>query len=133
MSRIAILVTTVAVAALSTACTSSGTGESGDPTSGGSTPSGAASSTATAPPQAVGPDCADVWQAGQTLPADYTECAAGAELGPQDVTDCDDDTRLVVFDDVLWAVTGGKVVEPDASPVQDTEEYGAAYAACTGE
>lgn len=129
MPRIALLVATVAVAALSTACTSSGSG--GGPGPGDSAPS--ASATATGGPEVAGPNCADLWKAAKTLPADYTECADGVSKGQQDVTECLDDTRLVVYDDVLWAVTGGKIVEPDVSPVQDTEEYGAAYSTCTGE
>jgi len=81
----------------------------------------------------VSPPCDDVWKAGETLPDDYTACAAGSAAGPQDVTECLDGTQLIVFDDSVWAVTGDKVVQPDVSPVQDTEDYGAAYAECTGE
>lgn len=126
-----LLATAVAVAAVSSACTSSDSGAAPDPSD--SAPSATATATGTPAPDVVGPDCADVWRAGETLPADYTECAAGAAQGTQDVIECLDDTRLVVYDDALWGLTGGKVVEPDASPVQDTEEYGKAYSACTGE
>lgn len=119
----------VAVATFSAACTSSET-EKDDP------PSGATSSaptSATRAPGVTGPDCAEVWQPGETLPADYTACADGATQGKQDVIECLDDTRLIVHDDVLWGVTGQEIVAPDASPLQDTERFGAAYATCTGE
>lgn len=129
MSRFAILVSTVAVAALSTACTSSESGRGPGPDD--STPSTSAKSTRA--PEVAGPDCADVWKAGKTLPADYTECDAGTTQGRQVVTKCLDDTRLVLYNDALWGVTGGKVVGSDVFPVQDTEAYGAAYSTCTGE
>lgn len=79
------------------------------------------------------PACADVWTVGSVLPSSYTGCSDGTAPGTQDVTECLDDTRLVVFEDSLWAVTGDEVVEPEASPLQDTEAYGAAFSACTGE
>ncbi len=57
----------------------------------------------------------------------------GGTVGPQDAVTCLDGTSLIVFDDRFWAVTGQQVVEPDDAPLQDTDEYGAAYVTCTGE
>lgn len=98
-----------------------------DPTA---TPSTSSSSTAAQP---AGPDCADIWQAGETLPTNYTECVAGGVVGDQDVTECKDGTSLIAFANTFYAVTGGEIRKPDVAPMQDTEEYGNAFSACTGE
>ncbi len=87
---------------------------------------------ATAAP-ADAPACASVWVPGQTLPAGYTTCLADGGSAPQDVMDCLDDTSLIVFDDRLYAVTGQEIVEPADAPLQDTDEFGSVYVACTGE
>ncbi|MET0931801.1 MAG: hypothetical protein ABWX74_19945 [Aeromicrobium sp.] len=93
-----------------------------------STPS--ASTDVPAPPE---PDCDTVWRAGETLPADYSSCVSDGAAGPQDVTECLDGSSLVVYLDSFYAVTGGEIVEPDVAPLQDTDEFGAAYSTCTGE
>lgn len=80
-----------------------------------------------------GPDCDAVWQAGEVLPADYTSCVSDGAEGTQDVTECTDGSSLVVYLDSFYAITGQKIVEPDVAPLQDTDEFGAAYSACTGE
>ncbi|MRK01492.1 hypothetical protein GEV27_08160 [Aeromicrobium sp. S22] len=132
MRRLAIL---TATALLLAGCTSGGDDSSSDGARGGDTEteeSGKPSATRTTPVP-TGPDCADVWKAGATLPQDYEQCLQDGEPGPQDETPCLDGTTLVIFDDALYAVTGGRIVEPEASPLQDTEEFGAAFSACTGE
>lgn len=119
---------------LTAGCSSSGpsgpdAGSPGSLSAPGSSDSGGTDSSS-AP---AAPACDDVWAVGQTLPADYATCATGSAVGPQDVTECLDGSRLIVFDDALWATTGGTIIEPDVSPLQDTEAYGAAYGECTGE
>ena len=129
--------TLVTVTALLLAACTSGSSDSssGDDTTATATAAVPASPTAaesTTPPP-TGPECVDVWAAGRTLPADYDQCVTNGVFGPQDVIPCEDGSKLVTFDDSLYAVTGGRIVEPSASPLQDTDEYGAAYADCTGE
>ena len=80
-----------------------------------------------------GPDCAEIWKSGATLPEDYTQCVEDGAYGPQEVTKCQDGTKLVAYADAYYAVTGGPISKPDVAPMQDTEEYGKAYSACTGE
>lgn len=80
-----------------------------------------------------GPDCDAVWKAGAVLPADYGSCVADGEEAVQDVTACTDGTSLVVYLDSFYAITGQKIVEPEIAPLQDTDEFGAAYSSCTGE
>lgn len=80
-----------------------------------------------------GPDCAGIWKAGATLPEDYTTCVDKGAVGAQDVTECEDGTKLVAFSDAYFAITGGLISKPRVAPMQDTPEYGKAYAACTGE
>ena len=80
-----------------------------------------------------GPDCADIWKSGATLPDDYTQCVEDGAYGTQEVTKCQDGTKLVAYADAYYAVTGGPISKPDVAPMQDTEEYGKAYSACTGE
>ena len=89
------------------------------------------SATATAPP--TGPDCADIWKKGATLPEDYTKCVEDGAYGLQDVTKCKDGTKLIAYADEFYAITGGRISKPAVAPMQDTEEYGKVYAACTGE
>lgn len=89
------------------------------------------SRTTTAKPS--GPACGDIWQAGETLPDNYTSCVLDGAVAPQEVYQCSDESKLVAFNDSMYAVTGGVIVAPDVAPMQDTEEYGKAYAECTGE
>lgn len=124
MSRLAILtVTTLLVLA---GCTSSDKG--GDDGKDSAKPS--ATKTTAAP---KGPDCASIWKDGATLPEDYTQCVEDGAYGTQDVTECEDGTRLVVYSDTYYAITGGPISKPDVAPMQDTEQFGTAFAACTGE
>lgn len=125
MPRLAIL--TVTTLLLLAGCTSSDD-KGGD----GGKDSAKPSATKTTPAP-TGPDCADIWKDGETLPEDYTRCVDDGAYGPQDVTECEDGTQLVAFADMYYAVTGGPISKPDVAPMQDTEEYGEAYAACTGE
>ena len=122
---------------LASGCTSSDDGGplGPDPSGSASTsaPNGDDSSSDDAAPGPTGPACDDVWQVGDDLPSDYSECAAGTEQGSQEVTECQDGSSLVVFDDVLYAVTGGQIKESDVSPLQDTPEFSAVFSDCTGE
>lgn len=121
------------LAVLAAGCTSGGS----DEPSGGSGPSDqprdSDGASASASPVPTGPDCSSVWKAGDDLPADYDLCVADGEAGVQEVTDCVDGPPLIVFDDELYGRPGEQIEAPTASPVQDTEEYGKAYAECTGE
>ena len=125
MPRLAIL--TVTALLLLTGCTSSD-GKGGDDGKDSSKPP--ATKTTQAP---TGPDCAGIWKAGATLPDDYTKCVDNGAYGAQDVTECKDGTKLVAFSDAYFAITGGPITKPKVAPMQDTPEYGKAYAACTGE
>lgn len=123
MPRLAIL--TVTLLLLLAGCTSSD--DKGDDDK-DSKPS--ATETTAAP---TGPDCAGIWKDGATLPEDYTKCVDKGAYGTQDVTECEDGTKLVAFSDTYFAITGGPIAKPKVAPMQDTPEYGKAYAACTGE
>lgn len=124
MPRLAIL--TVTALLLLTGCTSSD--GKGDDDKDSSKPS--ATKTTAAP---TGPDCASIWKAGATLPDDYTKCVDNGAYGTQDVTECEDGTKLVAFSDAFFAITGGPISKPKVAPMQDTPEYAKAYSACTGE
>lgn len=125
MSRLTLMTATVLL--VLAGCTSSEGGSGGDPR----TTAKPSSSSGTAGPK--GPDCAGIWKAGGTLPDDYTSCVKGGAQGVQEVTKCDDGTELVAFDDAYFAVTGGRISKPDVAPMQDTQEFGQAFADCTGE
>ncbi len=134
MRRIAI--STLTTFLLMAGCTSSSDseGSTGDDDSESGSESGS-SSPSSSPTSAVpsGPDCADIWKAGETLPADYDVCVTDGAAGSQDVVPCDDGTKLVAYLDSFYAVTGGTIVEPDTAPMQDTAEYGAVYSQCTSD
>ena len=123
MRRIALLILT---ALLLTGCS----GGSDDAKDGGKKDDEASSS---ATPTATGPACADIWKVGATLPEDYESCVQDGAIAPQEVYECTDDTKLVAFNDSMYAVTGGKILQPKVQPFQDTEEYGTVYSDCTGE
>jgi hypothetical protein len=124
MPRFAIL--TVTALLLLAGCTSS----DGDGDGGKDSAKPSATKTTAAP---TGPDCAGIWKAGATLPKDYTKCVNDGAYGEQDVTDCKDGTKLVAYADAYFAVTGGPISKPKVAPMQDTEEFGKVYSACTGE
>ncbi len=116
----------VLTALLLTGC-SGGSGGSDDADGGSDKPS------ASATPTPTGPSCADIWKAGETLPDDYTSCVQDGAAAAQEVYECTDGSKLVAFNDAMYAVTGGEIFEPDVQPFQDTEEYGKVYTDCTGE
>lgn len=61
------------------------------------------------------PDCAEVWQEGSDLPADYEGCSEeGTEVAPE-LIDCSSGQRIVTYDDRFWAVPGN-VVQAAAEP-----------------
>lgn len=78
------------------------------------------------------PACGDIWQADATLPADYAGCALDGETRLEQSTKCKDDTHLIVHDEQFYAVTGEKVIEPKAAPLEDSPAFGKAFVACTG-
>lgn len=121
----------LAVLLLGVGCTTSD--DDGGAAGGSAGPSDQPRATSSAAPEDVpdGPDCARVWRAGEVLPTDYDLCVQDGVAGVQDVTECVDGPPLIVFDDELFARPGEEVQAPTASPVQDTEEFGAAYAECT--
>ncbi len=123
MRRLALLILT---ALLLTGCNGGGSDDAKD---GGKTDD----TTTNATPKPTGPACDDIWKAGETLPADYKSCVQGGAIAEQEVYECTDDTLLVAFNDSMYAVTGGKIVQPEIQPFQDTEEYGKVYSDCTGE
>jgi hypothetical protein len=71
-----ILLTSVTTLLLLTGCSSGGDSDGGSADGGGnSAPTSEPSSSPSATSDAQdGPACEDVWQAGATLPADYTSC-----------------------------------------------------------
>ena len=112
-------------------CTSSGDGDdvpraSEDPADVGPSPS------PTPADLPDGPDCAEVWRAGSTLPTDYETCVADGRVPSHDVTACDEGPDLIVFDDAAFARPGDEVVRPEAAPMQDGEEFSKAFTACVG-
>ena len=121
-----LLVLTVAI--LSLAGCSSGS-DDGDKKPDASDPSSSASADSGGP----GPACGDIWKAGATLPDDYDTCYVSGEKGVQDVVECEDDSRLVVYNNEMFARTGSKIVHPKQAPLQDLPVYSKAYTVCTGE
>ncbi|MET1038641.1 MAG: hypothetical protein ABW075_10215 [Aeromicrobium sp.] len=126
------LLTATAVLLLLAGCSSDG--DAADSSGTDETATAPSASGASKTPDAPsGPDCDEVWRAGQVLPDTYTSCIADGEEATQDVVECTDGSSLVVYLDTFYAVTGQEIVEPDVAPLQDTEEFGAAYSTCTGE
>lgn len=131
MRRLTLLTATVLL--LLAGCTSGDGPDETDAPSTATSETPGSTSGAPAPQATAEPDCADIWKAGETLPDDYTNCLDGGEPAEPDVVACTDGGSLVVHLDTFYAVTGGTIVEPDVAPLQDTDEFGEAYATCTGE
>lgn len=129
MPRIVIAVLTVLL--LVAGCSSSSDDGKKPGDTDGST-SGAPSTSGSAPAP-KGPDCADVWKDGATLPANYVGCVEDGKAGRQETVTCKDGSTFVAFSDIYYAVTGGKIHKPEVAPMQDTKEYGKAYTACAGD
>lgn len=106
-------------------CTSGGDGDSPE--------EGSGTLTSTTGPSAKEPQCADIWSTGKKLPDDFSTCYLDDRAAQLDVTECTDGTRLIVAEDIMWARTGESIHKPKVAPLQDTEEYGAAWSDCTGE
>lgn len=123
---------TVATVLLLAGCTS---GEGSDDTAAAPAPdtSGSPTTATSTPKDEPAPECDEVWKAGNKLPADYTTCLEDGQTAASDVVPCVDGSSLVVHLDTFYGITGHKISEPDVAPLQDTDEFGEAYATCTGE
>lgn len=128
MSRLGLAL--AAALLLLTGCTSSSSDDEPSGADGGDGGGGASSDSGGS--TTTGPDCAEVWKAGETLPDDYTGCVTKGAAGRQDIVTCEDGSSLVTYVDLFYAVTGGTIAKPDVAPLQDTEEFGKAYVECTG-
>ena len=131
MTRLVLLIASIMLAL--TGCTSSEGGSAGGPDDQSKPIEPEQTATPTGTPAPTGPDCADIWKVGATLPSTYTRCVTDGSYAVQEVTRCDDGSRLVAYDDEYFAVTGKAVSRPDVAPMQDTDEFARAYSACTGE
>lgn len=94
---------------------------------------GASGSPAATSKVPTGPPCSSVWQEGKTLPADYEGCLDGDTPGEADVIDCSDGSQLITYADEFFARSGQEIMKPVDAPIQDTEDYSAAFSDCTGE
>lgn len=81
--------------------------------------------------QATGPDCAEVWVAGETLPRGYEGCDQDGQQVKADGRYCEFGKPLVTFDDRFWAVPGGRIGESDGPLLQDAA-YKDALRKCGG-
>ncbi len=107
-------------------------GGSDDP-KGSDKPTVTPSATLTTDPVSGLPACDGVWKSGQTLAKAYKGCSRTGAKPSEDKTKCKNGTTLIVFDEMFYAVTGGKIVKPRIAPLEDTPEFGTVYSACTGE
>lgn len=103
---------------------------SGEPTS---TPSETSSETSSETPteEPAGPACADVWQAGATLPATYDGCQ-DAEKGKwveAMVYHCSSGQRLVTYGTTFYAAKG-EVVNESEVPLRRNREFQKVLASC---
>ncbi|GGO77719.1 hypothetical protein [Nocardioides deserti] len=97
------------------------------------TPSGDASATASSSPSAGagGPDCAEVWVAGGTLPGGYQECYEDGERVKANGRYCEFGKPLITYGDRFWAVPGGRIGESRGALLDDAA-YEDALRKCSG-
>jgi hypothetical protein len=76
------------------------------------------------------PTCAELWVAGQELPADYTECRGkDDEVVKAEIVKCSRrDQQIATYEERFVAILGGKVVKTGP----DSAGFRATYAACFG-
>ncbi|MET0525117.1 MAG: fimbrillin family protein [Nocardioides sp.] len=88
-------------------------------------------STSTGAPLPPGtPDCATIWQDGETIPRAYAGCADGdQQYVKRDALPCSSGQRIVVFNNQFYGVAGGTVHEAK-SPLDQDREYRAAVLRC---
>lgn len=96
-------------------------------------PSGDASASASSSPaaDAGGPDCAEVWVAGGTLPRGYQECYEGDERVQANGRYCEFGKPLITYGDRFWAVPGGRIGESRGALLEDAA-YEDALRKCGG-
>ncbi|NHC24645.1 hypothetical protein G6553_15885 [Nocardioides sp. IC4_145] len=108
---------------------------SGSSASSEATPSGDASASASASTSASagteGPDCAEVWVAGGTLPRGYQECYEGGERVKANGRYCEFGKPLITYGDRFWAVPGGRIGESRGALLDDAA-YEDALRKCGG-
>jgi hypothetical protein len=98
-------------------------------------PSGDASASATPSTSpsagADGPDCAEVWVAGGTLPRGYQECYEDGERVKANGRYCEFGKPLITYGDRFWAVPGGRIGESEGALLDDAA-YEDALRKCGG-
>jgi hypothetical protein len=76
------------------------------------------------------PDCATIWQDGESIPRAYAGCADGdQQYVKRDALPCSSGQVIVTFDDQFYGVAGGTVHEAK-SPLEHDREYRAAVLRC---
>lgn len=98
------------------------------PTGSGASASGSSTPSA---PAADGPDCAEVWVAGEQLPGGYQECWSDGQRVKADGRYCEFGKPLITYDDRFWAVPGGRIGEAEGGLLQDAA-YKDALRKCGG-
>ncbi|MBC9733375.1 hypothetical protein [Nocardioides marmotae] len=95
------------------------------------TPSGDVATGSASGGPVEGPDCAEVWVAGETLPNGYQGCVAEGRLVKADGRYCEFGKPLITYDDRWWAVPGGRIGEAEGPLVRD-RDYRAVLRKCGG-
>lgn len=79
------------------------------------------------------PGCAEVWVAGETLPADYAGCKEpGGGIDPGMVLQCVDGAGLAAYRDRFWARLDGEISDSGGGGIAQDPEYAADVTACQG-
>ena len=80
------------------------------------------------------PQCAEVWVADQTLPADYAGCKLpGGGIDPGVVLQCVDGAGLAAYRDRFWARLGDPVEDSGGGGIGQDPEYATEVGLCQGE
>jgi hypothetical protein len=101
-----------------------------DPAPTASSPS-AASPSASPSSRPASPQCAEVWQAGETLPRGYDGCYEGERRVRANGRYCEFGKPLLTYDDRFYAVRGGRIAEAEKPFGQDAG-YQGVLATCSG-
>ena len=102
--------------------------DTGEPTE---TPTESPTETSTEEPEPTGPDCAEVWVAGQVLPEDYSGCedAEKGKFVQALAYECSSGQRLVTFRRNFYAAVG-KSINETSTPLARDPEFKKVLASC---
>ncbi len=81
--------------------------------------------------QTPGPQCGEVWIAGETLPGGYRSCYDGETEVEPESRPCSFGKPLLTHEGRFWSVRGGRIAETGEADLLDDQRYRRVLRLCT--